>query len=550
MLRTSRCSSSVLLLTLLLSLEHSAAAQTLVKQFPLDPFLPRLGTPLGNLVEFDGMLLFTAQDSTSGDELWRSDGTDSGTARVRDIRPGLNGSRLRYPTIAGGTFFFSADDSLHGPELWKSDGTEQGTALVRDIYPGIGGSTPNSLTSVGDLVFFVAYGATEGGNLWRSDGTAEGTFSFPNVSASEGRLVYSGGMLLFSGRGSMPGAELWASDGTIAGTRVVKNISEGRPRFSAPDLLTDVNGTLFFTASDGVSGRELWKSDGTESGTVLVKDITPGSEWSGIDDLTNVAGMLFFTARDAAGAPILWKSDGTQAGTQPIRTPYVGDPQNAFYGPTHLATLGNALFFFVTEYRPGETMAKAELWKTDGTDAGTQLVKSIRRSSVRGESGPPVRAGDRFFFAATDSLHGQELWESDGTEAGTRLVSNLAPGDEWTFFGPMASVENRLFFTTYGTRLYSHDPSSTTRTDHFRTLESGAAMLNVTSRTIRLTTDQVQTIRLSMYDALGREVALIHEGAFAERSEWPTPQNLASGVYFVRAVGEAFALTQSLVVAR
>jgi ELWxxDGT repeat protein len=110
--------------------------------------------------------------------------------------------------------------------------------------------------------------------------------------------------------------------------QLIKDIARGTEG-SAPTELTIVDDILFFQANDGLNGRELWKSDGTAASTVLVKDINPmptttfaqaptGSDpvgWSSASYLTPLNRTLFFNADDGVHGRELWKSDGTTAGT-------------------------------------------------------------------------------------------------------------------------------------------------------------------------------------------------------------------------------------------
>src|SRR3984957_5673602 len=88
--------------------------------------------------------------------------------------------------------------------------------------------------------------------------------------------------------------------------------------------------------------------------------------------------------------------------------------------PSGGLTLGGYVYFAATDGPNGTT--GRELWRTDGTAAGTTLVKDINPGAA--DSSPVLLAvaGTNLYFMANDGVHGTELWKSDGTSAGTMLV--------------------------------------------------------------------------------------------------------------------------------
>ncbi len=103
--------------------------------------------------------------------------------------------------------------------------------------------------------------------------------------------------------------------------------------------------------------------------------------------------------------------------------------------------VGDVLFFVARDNGHG-----LELWKTDGTLAGTALVKDI---NPLGDSNPNAltNVGGRLYFTAYDPTHGYELWRSDGTDPGTVLVRDIEPGYDNSNVHLLAGLNGTLFFT-------------------------------------------------------------------------------------------------------
>ncbi len=393
------------------------------------------------------VVYFTARTDDYGRELWKTDGTTEGTVLVKDILSGVASSAPAFLTNVAGTLFFSANSGTAGTELWKSDGTSSGTVLVKDIASG-GSSSPFYLNNLGGTLLFVANDGNSGTELWRSDGTEEGTARvtdiFPGSSGAFDlqrqqptlrSMTIFGNNAYFAANDGSHGVELWRSDGTAAGTSLVKDIQPGTGSalgyFLYRPQLVNANGTLFLFADDGSNGRELWKSDGTEAGTLVVKDIRPGAAGSSgaqlqTAQLVNVGGTVLFNANDGVSGFELWRSDGTATGTSLVRDIRLGVAHSILgvgsgFSPRNIfSTFSDRVFFTANN-----GASSVELWKSDGTESGTVLVKDIFPGTTSSNPSSLTNIGGILYFAASDGVNGQELWRSDGTEAGTYLVQDL-----------------------------------------------------------------------------------------------------------------------------
>jgi len=395
------------------------------------------------LTNVNGTIFFTVDENRgAGDELWKlTSGSPTGASRVKNIRAGSAGAAPRQLIAFDNQLFFQANDGTTGIELWKSDGTEAGTQLVKDIDTATAGSAPSSFTHVAGSTYFLANDGTQAPQLWRRDETDGAVVRAltPPFLHNFGNLTAVNDVLYFTASDYSIGNELWKIEDPAAGAVLVRDIKPGSYgdlsyRSSAPQQLTNVDGVLFFVANDGLAGNELWKSDGTTDGTKLVKDVKPGRDsWGAFTSLPasllNVGGQLYFTADDGIAGRELWKSDGSEAGTVLVKDLNPGPDDGYIRTPI---AVRDALFFIGRN-----TPYNIELWKTDGTEAGTVQLTFDTPSWPTNMSA----VGDRLFFSLG------ELWISDGTAAGTTQLRDIRPGESDSVPSRAVDVHGIAYFT-------------------------------------------------------------------------------------------------------
>lgn len=255
-----------------------------------------------------------------------------------------------------------------------------------------------------------------------------------NASAPD-YLVNLGGVLYFAANDGVHGAELWRSDGTAAGTYMVKDIGPGGFGSEPRDLVA-MNGVLYFSASTGAAGRELWRSNGAAGGTVMIKDILPGALGSNPVKMTPMNGKLFFwldTYPEAPSTGQLWQSDGTAAGTRLVK-----DIDHSRYDLFN----GDGTLYFCG-YDPSHGL---ELWRSDGSSDGTYMLKDLAPGPENGAPRDFIMSGGWMCFVANE----RDVWRSDGSAAGTiMLFRRLDP-----YLTPLADVKGALFWGSGGPKPY------------------------------------------------------------------------------------------------
>ncbi|CAN5616266.1 hypothetical protein BH23CHL8_BH23CHL8_13920 [soil metagenome] len=103
------------------------------------------------------------------------------------------------------------------------------------------------------------------------------------------------------------------------------------------------------------------------------------------------------------------------ATADPAGTHEVADAGSGTIGPDHLTDVGGLLYFSTPDPDPFDAngLVGTELWQSNGTTAGTRLVRDIHPGEGSSNPGELTAAGRTLYFIGTDGAHGFELWKRE-----------------------------------------------------------------------------------------------------------------------------------------
>ena len=157
----------------------------------------------------------------------------------------------------------------------------------------------------------------------------------------------------------------------------------------------------------------------------LLADINPGAASSNPSPMAVIGTTTYFAANDGTHGNELWKTDGTAAGTVMVADI---NPGSGSSNPSNLTSFNGKLYFAANDGVHG-----TELWTSDGTPGGTIRVADINPGSAGSYPGQLTVMNGKLYFAAIDGTHGWELWTSDGTSTGTTMVKDICPPTTLTY---------------------------------------------------------------------------------------------------------------------
>jgi ELWxxDGT repeat protein len=370
---------------------------------------------------------------------------------LTDSLPSPKPTHLTVFANTGNNIYFTASDSLNGKKIWISNGTSIGTYRLSDFNASPSSSSPNNFQSFDNGLFFLANDGQNDREIWYSQGDANSTIFKGNVFTNQNTPYVNGSAKLGADIYILYAGNYLVRHNQSGNTPVLTPLSLGQSTLSAN--FEPMGDELYFTYESSSWGNELYKI--TSTGTVdIVKDIYTGSATGSFpSNLKAVGNTLFFSADGNGTRRELYKSDGTSAGTIIVKDINIGT------GSTNFKDFNsyNQKLIFVTD--------SSKLWISDGTSTGTTIIQDFGGSS-RILSGFKEFEG-KFYFGVKNSSN-DGLYRINN-QFNVEFVSSLNWGSLKTIeFGIFLS---NLYFSSNG-GLQSYNSSTNSISLSFANLNS------------------------------------------------------------------------------
>lgn len=275
------------------------------------------------------------------------------------------------------------------------------------------------------------------------------------------------GIMYFQTKDYTGNPTIWRTDGTTAGTRQFTDAA-------AMGMIRAIDGVVYFQGAwDPTNGIEPWRSDGTSAGTFMLADINRRDGNSHPRDFISFAGDVYFRVfyfKRKNGSPYLedynwelWKTDGTTAGTGKVGSM----PFHMDLTPVDNSLILDGIDLYVsdgsgvTELMDVCPTFPADWYSSCMSDpyAGWPRVYGI--DAIR----KPIVVNGIYYQTLFNAVSGGELWRSDGTPAGTWQCTDINPGPGSSYPSFLIPMGSYVYFAAYspdnGTEIWRYPLTGT-----------------------------------------------------------------------------------------
>lgn len=422
----------------------------------------------------------SSSNSSAINEIWISDGTTEGTIKLTEHGVPNNLWEFDAWYFLQNDFYFSGYTKEHGIELWRTDGSVSGTILAKDIGYGQTKVQKGPITTNGDDVFYMMqrkwYGQvgsilgehTER-ELWKTDALTMRSskvtqWNFPKRTLKQIIRVEGGQYWWIQSKAQSDLYDLAFYDyQSEEVTTVITDMWEQCVDYDFTNRkMATLGKNYFFQApviNDDSWSCQLWVSDGTVDGTKAVTSLPRTSiHREIIKNIATYQNEVYFSLVVGVDEYLplrtaIFKTNGTVSGTGEVFRLSASGEDSFFYIENMLATsqgiylvtnygstnlwywqptgitqvVDNADDFSIwslTRFKEGISFVSDNaIWSSDGTENGTLPMIALEKIEGKNNYVHNLHSTpdyEKLIYGSHDSEGNNRLWVSDGTLFGTK----------------------------------------------------------------------------------------------------------------------------------